>query len=350
MLVSVVVPVRDDERGVRAVVAALERQTLAPHLFEIVVAVDGGRIPSVPAGVRLVAGPPRNSYAARNRGAAAALGRVLAFTDADCLPRPDWLEQGVAALNGADVVAGAVHFAVPSRPGLWALLDLERHLDQERQVARGRAATANLLMRRDVFDAIGGFDESLPSGGDHAAVQRAVRAGAVIRYAPKARVDHPARDGARAMLRRLWFTDFNGSARAARDHEPKEPHGKWLLVPFASGVADRAREGRPPHRLDARRLEHNGAHAGRLRQAAALALLYGVASPVSSAARLAGGLHGVRLRRAALDERPPRWDACAREFALARKEFSHGVLHEPDAGPGRRASHGGDAGAPRVGA
>jgi hypothetical protein len=243
-----------------------------------------------------------------------------------------------------------VRFAVPSRPGLWALLDLERNLDQERQVARGRAATANLLMRRDVFDAIGGFDESLPSGGDHAAVSRAVQAGAILRYAPSARVDHPACDGARAMLRKLWFTSFYGSARAARDDEPRQPHGKWLLVPFASGVAERAREGLPAHRLDARRLEHSGVRAGRVRQAAALALFQAVASPVSSAARLAGGLHGVRLRRAALDEPPPRWDSCSREFALARKEFSHGVLHEPDAGPGRRAPHGRDAGAHRGGA
>src|SRR4051794_929257 len=106
--VSVVIPVRDDPSGVAAVTAALERQTLPREQFEVIVSVDGGELPQVPPGVRLVAGPPRNSYAARNRGVAAALAPVLAFTDADCLPELDWLERGLAALEGADVAAGTV--------------------------------------------------------------------------------------------------------------------------------------------------------------------------------------------------------------------------------------------------
>jgi glycosyltransferase involved in cell wall biosynthesis len=296
MLVSVVVPVRDDERGVRAVVAALERQTLARELFEIVVAVDGGRMPSVPPSVRLVAGPPRNSYAARNRGVAAALGPVLAFTDADCLPQPDWLEQGLAAIEGADMAAGAVRIVTERRPTPWALIDIEGNLDQEAAVERNAAVTANLFMRRETFDAMNGFDETIPSGSDHDAVRRAVQAGAVLRYAERAQVRHPARASARVLLANRWFTVFHGAARWTRDGGPGTPGGKLLLVPFVSGVAGRVMQGRPLTRLDRRRLEFSGVQPTRLQELVAVLASVLVVSPVTSAARIAGAVRGARMR------------------------------------------------------
>jgi hypothetical protein len=310
-LVSVVIPVRDDPAGVLAVTAALERQTLPRDRFEVIVAVDGGEAPAVPPGVRVEAGPPRNSYAARNRAARAARAEVLAFTDADCVPEPDWLEAGLAALEQADVVAGAVRFTLDGPVTPWALLDIEHNLDQEAAVRRNVAVTANLFMRRATFDAIGGFDETLPSGSDHDAVGRAVRAGAVLRYAEGAAVRHPARGRARAMLANRWFTLFHGAARWARDGGPGAPGGKLLLIPFVSGIAQRALEGRPLTRLDERRLAFSGIRPTRRQELAALLANALVVSPVTSAARIAGSIHGVRTRRAALDEPPPQCDACA---------------------------------------
>jgi len=310
-LVSVVIPVRDDPAGVRAVTAALERQTLPRDRFEVIVAVDGGEPPAVPPGVRVEAGPPRNSYAARNRAARTARGDVLAFTDADCLPAPDWLERGLAALDGADIVAGAVRFTVEGRLTPWALLDVEQNLDQEAAVRRNVAVTANLFMRRATFDAIGGFDDTLPSGSDHDAVSRAVRAGAALRYAERAAISHPARTRARALLANRWFTLFHGAARWGRDGGAGTPGGKLLLLPLVGAIAERRLEGRPLSRLDARRLAFSGISATRRQQVAALLAGALVVSPVTSAARLAGTVHGVRMRRAALDEPPPRCDACA---------------------------------------
>ncbi len=69
--------------------------------------------------VRLLREPRRGSYAARNRGLAGTTAPLLAFTDADCLPAPDWLARGVAVLAGdpaVDLVAGRIECS-PASPG-----------------------------------------------------------------------------------------------------------------------------------------------------------------------------------------------------------------------------------------
>jgi GT2 family glycosyltransferase len=185
-------------------------------------------------------------------------------------------------------------------------MDIEHNLDQEAAVRRNVAVTANLFMRRETFDAIEGFDETLPSGSDHDAVSRAARSGAVLRYAERAEVRHPARAGARELLANRWFTLFHGAARWARDGGPEGGGGKVLLIPVVSGVAERIREGRPLTRLDARRLEFSQVRPTRRQELAAVLAHVLVVSPVTSAARIAGTIRGVRMRRARLDEPPPR--------------------------------------------
>lgn len=170
-LVSVIVPVRDDAPGLARLIERLRDQTLPQRDYEVIVADDGSSPPveappvvGGPSVVVLRAGRG-NSYSARNRGAAAARGRVLAFTDADCLPRLDWLAAGVRALESADVVGGHVLPLQPPRPTAWSLVDAML-FDQARFVDMGAAATANLFVSAALFEAQGGFDESLPSGGD----------------------------------------------------------------------------------------------------------------------------------------------------------------------------------------
>src|SRR5258708_5112196 len=117
---SVVVPVRDGADDVGVLLAALAAQTVPPERFEVLVADDGSAVELAPltesyANVRLLRGPRRNAYAARNRAAAVARGRVLAFCDADCRPEPRWLESGLAALQHPELAAGPIPFARPHR-------------------------------------------------------------------------------------------------------------------------------------------------------------------------------------------------------------------------------------------
>lgn len=194
--VSVVVPVRDGAAVLPGCLDALAAQRDAPP-FDVVVVDNGSRDASEavarshPVVGRVVVETRPGSYAARNAGVAAARGRVVAFTDADCRPAPDWLRQGLAALDDADLVGGAVVASSSPRPTIWERYDRAIYLDQARAVRdEGYAATANMLVRADVLAAVGPFDGSLRSSGDLEWGQRATAAGFRLVHAADAVVVH----------------------------------------------------------------------------------------------------------------------------------------------------------------
>jgi GT2 family glycosyltransferase len=287
-VISVIVPVRDNAAGVEQLIRALAAQTISRERFELVIGDDGSASESLHdmetgnGWVRVIAGPPETSYAARNRAVTAARGGVLAFCDSDCLPDPDWLEAGMAALERADVVAGEVRFVAPSRPSTWSLLTIDMYLDQERNVKKSRAVTANLFVTRSMFDQLGGFDPSLPSGGDYDFARRSVASGARLAYAPQAVVRHPTLDGPRAFLRKAWRTNRWAAFRRTRVGEWPGPSDAIGFVPILGVARARHDEAQPLFELNRKRLAACGVTAGRRSELRALAALY---LPVAYAAR-----------------------------------------------------------------
>jgi GT2 family glycosyltransferase len=294
--VSVILPVRHDAAGCRDVVEALARQTLAPDRFDVIIGADG-----TPAGlldglvradgrVRIVAGPPETSYAARNRAAAASRHDVLAFCDSDCRPDPDWLSGGLAALEHADIVAGEVTFVRPRRPSIWTLLTVDSFLDQRRNAERARGVTANLFIRRSAFERWGPFDGSLVSGGDFDFVGRAVARGARLVYAAEAIVRHPTLDNAPAFFRKVWRTNRWSAIRRRRSGARPSASTIVGCLPVAGGIMTRRQSLRPVAALDRARLRSAGIDVTRGSEIAALAAYYLMVSQVANAARLAGWL------------------------------------------------------------
>ncbi len=299
-LVSIIVPVREHIAGVRELVSCLERQTLSASSFELVVGSDGaarGLLEEIASQdwVRVAHGPPMTSYAARNRAAGNAQGRILAFCDSDCRPEPSWLEEGLAALQHAEIVAGEITFVPPARPTIWSLLTADMFLDQERNVLLGRGVTANLFVRRQTFDRVGGFDETLPSGGDYDFVRRCVGTGARLAYQPRAVVRHPTIDQRHEFLRKVSTTNRWAATRRARAGERLSLSSVLTLTPIVGVMQARRHALRPPFRLNRPRLVSSGIAPSWRHDLRAMPRLYFVIAYVAGFARLRGWRDGRRM-------------------------------------------------------
>ena len=233
---------------------------------------EPGGPPALP-GARIVRCPQPGSYAARNAGAAAAAGDWLIFTDADCLPQPGWIaawRRTIAAGTGK-VLAGPVEMQAGKTPGFVESYDLLRGIPQERYVARGYAATANLAVEAALFRALGGFDATRFSGGDADFTRRAAAAGHPVCFASAARVIHPCRTG---------WTDLIAKSRRIRG-------GQVLHGPILRRAAWVARGFVPPVDHALRFAQASAPIAVRARAIAVLAVLW--ADTILETARLALG-------------------------------------------------------------
>lgn len=164
---SVVIPTCRRPQLLGRCLDALEAQTLPPAAYEIIV-VDDGQSADVRAlcerraasaaakGLLIRYLRPfgtRGPAAARNRGWRAASGALIAFTDDDTFPDCEWLRQGEAAMQPVRRLAvwGRVHVPLPAQM-----------TDNARNTAGLENAifvTANVFVRRQALEAVGGFDE-----------------------------------------------------------------------------------------------------------------------------------------------------------------------------------------------
>jgi GT2 family glycosyltransferase len=250
--VSVVIPVLNAARTLPRTLEAL--MALSPAPDEIVL-VDNGSIDETPSRLRafataartkviLLHEPRRGASAARNTGARAATGDVVAFTDADCCPRADWLAALCAPL--ADSAAGAVAGRLASTPPrgvvetFSSLFTLQAPTAAARHTrwtpSAGGFPTGNLAIRRDLLTRLGGFDESVAIyGEDYDLCARLYAAGAAIVYTPAAVVEHQHRVTLRPMLRQA-FGFGRSHAWLMRRHLRR---GLWLTLPRLSLVHER---------------------------------------------------------------------------------------------------------------
>lgn len=218
--VSVVVPTKDSNDTLPTLFRSLDRaRAELPVPSEVIVVDDSGRSSRTELerlcalhDVRLVPGGP-NVGAKRNLGVAAAGFDVVLFVDSDCQASPALLLEHwtTCTTGGAGACAGPVQFVGP-RSWLWPALELLGFAIGFRAPAVRPlllwAPTANLSVRRRGFEAIGGFDETLPSPGGSEDVDLGIRLfehGTAIHGNPEALVQHSTStwNSMRAMLVRL---------------------------------------------------------------------------------------------------------------------------------------------------
>lgn len=201
--VSVIVPHLNDHQRLRLCLERLQRQTYPADLVEIIVVDNGSSRPIGPvvaewANARAAFEAERGCGTARNRGVALSRGDVLAFTDSDCLPDPDWLRRAVGRLqaaDGPDILGGEILIfcADEAHPTDAELYEKVFAFEQSRYIRHKHfAAGANILTTRRVFAQVGPFrNGKLPEDLEWG--RRAAAKGFRLDYAPDAVVRHPAR-------------------------------------------------------------------------------------------------------------------------------------------------------------
>ena len=251
---SVVVPTFDRPAAITALLGELDRQTLDPGSFEVVVVDDGSATdlgalidPEEHAyGLHLERQPNAGPAAARQRGAERATGELLVFVDDDLAVPPHFLASHRAHHDGGDrlVVLGCVH---PHEETAASLVERYRVRDTARLIAditsgRKRLAgehlyTGNVSLPRALFEEVGGFDVGLRQLEDVDLGIRLEQAGARFELSHDAWVRH-RRD---RLTVAEWFDrslqDGAHWAQLARKHPGEPTASPWHFVELMNPVS-----------------------------------------------------------------------------------------------------------------
>lgn len=189
---------------------------------------------------------------ARNQGAAATTGEIIIFIDADCVPDPGTLE--VMLRHFADPALGAVAPRIRERDPratgrlqryqtARSPLDLGGESGPVRPDARvSYLPTATVAVRREAFEAVGGFDESLRFGEDVDFMWRLDEAGWSVRYEAAVTARHHPRRFPLDVARRRWAYGTSAGPLAERHPEVLAAvrASPWTMAAWLAMLAGRS--------------------------------------------------------------------------------------------------------------
>ena len=196
--VSVVVCAYNAERTIDRCLASLA--VLNYPNYEVIVVNDGSGdrtldIAESYSFCRIISQPNKGLGFARNVGAEAATGEIVAYTDSDCVADPDWLSYLVAKMESSNLAAcGGPNFPPPEDALVPAVVTVApggpTHVLISDEVAE-HIAGCNMAFRREVLMRLGGFDPIYRAAGDDIDIcWRFQDAGHVIGFSPAAVVWH----------------------------------------------------------------------------------------------------------------------------------------------------------------
>lgn len=171
--ISVIIATHSRLWLLKKALAALAKQTYPANSYEIIV-VDDASIDETPhylaeaaeAGtLRYHTQKQSGSAAARNRGVEMAQGEIVAFTDEDCLPEPDWLmalAESFTTIQPPPVAVGGHIENVVDGHWLRLFFAMQQRHYENKAAKPTYLDSANAAFKRSLFVEMGGFDETFP--------------------------------------------------------------------------------------------------------------------------------------------------------------------------------------------
>jgi cellulose synthase/poly-beta-1,6-N-acetylglucosamine synthase-like glycosyltransferase len=217
-VISVIIPAYNAEKQIPLCLDSLSNQSLPKDQYEVIVVDDGStdrtkEIAGEYEAVRVIAQANQGPAAARNNGASQSKGDILLFTDADCVPTPNWLEEMLKPFSYPEVVGvqGAYRTNQKENVAKFAQAEIEQRYQRMARNERidfvGSYAAA---YRRTEFQRHGGFDTRFPiaSGEDADLSYTLSKAGHKLVFNPDAIVYHQHPSSLRRYLKTKFYRGF----------------------------------------------------------------------------------------------------------------------------------------------
>lgn len=214
-MISIIIPLKADQGYLRPCVDACLRNIKGTE-FQIIILPDDelpfefpdSRIQIRPTG-------PISPSRKRNLGVENCRGEILAFIDDDTKPLEGWLEAALQHFNADKIAAVGGPSITPSSDSFWAqvsgavyetwMLSGSESYRYRQQGARDvdDFPSCNLLVRKSVFQKIGGFGTDFWPGEDTELCLKIIKEGHRIRYEPGAMIEHHRRPSIKKHLVQL---------------------------------------------------------------------------------------------------------------------------------------------------
>lgn len=195
--VTVIIPALNAEKYIAPCLTSLVAQTLPRDRFEVIVVDNGSSDATIRTSLsfvntldlKVIRREKVYISAVRNFGAWHARGNILAFLDADCVAPPNWLVDATQLLSRSEYGIVGAHYNIPPHSS-WSAYTWDRYLAATKHGNVPFVPAGDLLMTHEIFDRLGGFDETIQTNEDVELCRRVWRAGLSVHADPNIAVTH----------------------------------------------------------------------------------------------------------------------------------------------------------------
>ncbi len=220
---SVIIPCYNAEKTILKTLEALENQSFKKP-FEVLICDDGSKDRTLEVvkdftkkskiPVRIFANKHKGPAWQRNFGAKKARGKIIVFTDSDCIPGKNWLKEMIKPIENGKAIGVQGTYRTLNKESVIARFEgyeiEKRHERMKKEKHIDFIGTFSASYVKDVFIKFGGFDTRFKtaSGEDPELSYRMAKAGYKLVFNPKAYVYHPHPETPKKYLKQKFYRAY----------------------------------------------------------------------------------------------------------------------------------------------